>query len=86
MDSPIVHHLMVCRRANYDVTDLVAPYSLHHLVFRFEPPEGSGYPFIASELWVELIPVGYGGHGQGQGHGQGHGHEDEVAEWVFLEE
>ncbi len=52
MDSPIVHHLLVCRRASYDLSEPVTPYSLHQLVFRFRPPAGSDYPFVASELWL----------------------------------
>jgi hypothetical protein len=52
MDSPVVHHLLLCRRASYDLNERVTPYSLHQVVFRFRPPDGSGYPFVASELWL----------------------------------
>jgi hypothetical protein len=71
MESPIVHHLLLCRRASYDLNEPVTPYSLHHLAFRLRPPVGSVYPFVAVELWlfvrvegeqkvefwVEVIPV-----------------------------
>lgn len=52
MDSPIVHHLMLCRRASYELTDSITPYSLHHVVFRLRPPIDSGYPIVVSELWL----------------------------------
>ena len=58
MDSPVVHHLLVSRRVSYDWSDRVTPYSLHHLVFLFRPPAGSGYPFVASELWLFALVEG----------------------------
>ena len=44
MESPIVHHLLLCRRASYDLSEPVTPYSLHHIAFRLRPPMGSGIP------------------------------------------
>jgi len=71
MESPIVHHLLLCRRASYDLSEPVTPYSLHHIAFRLRPPMGSAYPFVAEEMWlfvriegeqwtefwVEVVPV-----------------------------
>src|SRR5205809_332702 len=71
MEPPIVHHLLVCLWASYDLTEPVTPYSLHHLAFVLRAPAGSGYPLVARELWlfvrvegeetgefwVEVIPV-----------------------------
>ncbi len=51
MESPIVYHLLLCRRASYDLREPVTPYSLHHVAFRLRPPAGSVYPFVAKELW-----------------------------------
>ena len=52
MDSPVVHHLLICIRASYDLSDPVTPYSLHHLAFQLRPPVGSEYPFVAAALWM----------------------------------
>jgi hypothetical protein len=52
MEPVDVHHLLICRRASYDLRDPDTPYSLHHLVFLLRPPADSGYPFVASELWL----------------------------------
>lgn len=71
MELPIVHHLLICRQASYDLNEPLTPYSLHHLAFRLRPPVGSDYPFVAAELWlfvrvegeqtvefwVEVVPV-----------------------------
>lgn len=52
MSEPVVRHFLVCRRVEYDLDDRLAPYSLRNVVFEFGPPEGSSYPFAASELWL----------------------------------
>ncbi|MCI0703297.1 MAG: hypothetical protein L0241_19640, partial [Planctomycetia bacterium] len=44
------------------------PYSLHHLTFLLRPPADSGYPFVASELWLFTRVEG----------------EDEAELWVEL--
>jgi hypothetical protein len=54
MDPPVVHHMLICRRSSYDLSERTTPYWLHQLVFRFRPPADAGYPFVASELWLFL--------------------------------
>jgi hypothetical protein len=52
MDPPVVHHMMLCLRASFDLHDPVTPYSLRNLAFRLRPPVGLGYPYTAEELWL----------------------------------
>jgi hypothetical protein len=52
MDPVVVHHLLVCLRARYDLGQPLAPYSLDNLTFRLRPSAGSEYPAVAAELWL----------------------------------
>jgi hypothetical protein len=52
MEPVVVHHLLFCLEASYDLDDPVTPYSLHNLAFVLPAPTGTGYPGVAAELWV----------------------------------
>src|SRR5205823_5007563 len=62
MSTPTVRHFLLSLGMEYDQTDPYARYCPRNLLFRYRPPDASGYPFLMPDLWLFVLVVGAGYH------------------------